>query len=138
MRSGEKAKKKGAGLTSVFKLIQDLTDFEGNIQDCIDAQEMAENKSKIESFLSDIDKMYDVLLGMAREGISAIRRQRQQPDMIEDVEDNVEEEVIEEQGVAEDPRLISLDELKNLKPKPMKIQKGLIEYGVDVEMMSTF
>lgn len=114
----EKTKKKGGSLGSVFKLVQDLIDFEENIQEAIDAQEMSENKSKIESFLADIDKMYDVLLGIAREGIAAARSQRS---MVEQVEG---EEVVEPAPeVIQEPESdtkISTDELKKqleMKPK---------------------
>jgi len=72
----EKSKKKGGSMAAVFKLIQELLDFEDKIQECINAQEIAQNKSKLESFMDDIDKMYDVLFQMARGGISSIRDQR--------------------------------------------------------------
>jgi len=72
----EKVKKKGGSMASIFKLIENLLDFEEKIQDCVDSQEMAENKQKIESFLAEIDKMYDVLFEMARGGISSIRTDR--------------------------------------------------------------
>lgn len=72
----EKAKKKGGSMAAVFKLIQELLDFEEKIQECCNAQEMAENRSRIESFMGEIDKMYDVLFEMARGGISNIRDQR--------------------------------------------------------------
>jgi len=70
------AKKKGGSLGAIFKLTEELLDFEEKIQECINAQEMSENKQKIESFIGEIDKMYDVLFEMARGGISNIRDQR--------------------------------------------------------------
>ena len=73
---GEKARKRGGSMAAVFKLIEELLDFEEKIQACMDAQEMTENKSKIESFMSEIDNMYDVLFEMARGGISEIRNER--------------------------------------------------------------
>ena len=54
-------KKKGGSLGAVLKLVQDLTEFETKIQECAEAQEMLENKEKIESFLQDIDRMYETL-----------------------------------------------------------------------------
>lgn len=81
----EKSKKKGGSMAAVFKLIQDLLEFEDKIQECISAQEMAENKQKIELFVADIDKMYDSLFEMARGGISSIRNQRQ--DMVDNPEE---------------------------------------------------
>jgi hypothetical protein len=115
----EKTKKKGGSLGSVFKLVQDLIDFEENIQEAIDAQEMAENKSKIESFLADIDKMYAVLLDIAKEGIAAARSQRMVVDQVEETEEVVSEPVPEVSQPEDDTR-ISTDELKKqleMKPK---------------------
>jgi len=72
----EKDKKKGGSMASVFKLIQELLEFEEKIQECCNAQEMSENKRRIKSFMVEIDKMYDVLFEMARGGISSIRTDR--------------------------------------------------------------
>jgi hypothetical protein len=88
--TAEKSKKKGGSLGAVFKLIQDLTEFEEKIQECCDSQEMTENKEKIEAFLMDIDKMYEVLLGIAKGGISSIRNERRRKDMFPE-QDGVEE-----------------------------------------------
>ena len=74
---GEKVKKKGGSMAAVFKLIQELLEFEEKVEECAQAQEMSQNKQKIESFISDIDSFYDVLFEMARGGISDIRNQRQ-------------------------------------------------------------
>lgn len=75
----EKTKKKGGSMAAVLKLVQDLSEFEGSIQEAMDAQEMAEHKSKIEGFLKDIDGMYEVLLVMVKEAIRAMRNQRSMP-----------------------------------------------------------
>lgn len=82
----EKSKKKGGSMAAILKLVQDLAEFESNIQEAMDAQEMAENKGKIEGFLNDIDKMYEVLLGMAKESIQAMRSQRSMPVQEEDAQ----------------------------------------------------
>lgn len=114
----EKTKKKGGSLGSVFKLVQDLIDFEENIQEAVNAQEMAENKSKIEAFLVDIDKMYDVLLGIAREGIAAARSQRAVVEQADGAEEAVSEPAPKVQP--ESDTKISTDGLKKqleMKPK---------------------
>ena len=80
----EKAKKKGGSMAAVFKLIQELLDFEEKIQECCNAQEMSENRSRIESFMGEIDKMYDSLFEMARGGISNIRDQRNRGEVLTD------------------------------------------------------
>jgi hypothetical protein len=81
----EKTKKKGGSMAAVLKLVQDLAEFETSIQEAIDAQEISENRTQIEGFLADIDKMYEVLLGMAKSSIQAMRSERAQP-VVEDVE----------------------------------------------------
>ena len=91
--TAEKAKKKGGSLGAVFKLIEELTEFEKKIQEAIDSQEMSENKQKIEAFIQDIDKMYEVLLGMAKGGIQSLRRQRSMPEEEVEVEETEEVEV---------------------------------------------
>ena len=89
--TADKSKKKGTSLSAVLKLIQDLTDFEEKIQDCVDSQEIAENKQQIEAFLGEIDKMYKVLLGMAEGSIQSLRQQRLLPqeEVVEEKEDVV-------------------------------------------------
>ena len=96
----EKAKKKGGSMAAVFKLIQELLDFEEKIQECVNAQEIVENKSKIEAFMGEIDKMYDVLFEMARGGISNIRNQR---NGVIEVEGSPEEEVEVEEKIDLEP-----------------------------------
>ena len=86
-------RKRGGSINAVLKLIQDLADFEESIQEAVDAQEMTQNKEKIEAFLTDIDKMYEVLFDIAKGGIQHMRSERSG----RVVEDEVEEtEPIEE------------------------------------------
>ena len=87
-------KKKGGSLAAVLKLIQDLAEFEEKIEECVAAQEMTENKQKVESFLKDIDSMYQVLLSMAEGSIHSLRSERARG--VEEVDGDVVEEVIEE------------------------------------------
>ena len=97
MKLSETKKKKGGSLGAVFKLIQELTDFESKIQECAEAQEMTENRTKIESFLGDLDRMYETLFEMAKGGVQSIRSDRQaiMPEEVETVEGVGEEEVVE-------------------------------------------
>jgi molybdenum-dependent DNA-binding transcriptional regulator ModE len=71
-------KKKGGSLGAVFKLIQELAEFEAKIQECADAQEMAQNKEQIMAFADQLDQMYDVLFKMGRAGIQEVRGGREQ------------------------------------------------------------
>lgn len=78
-----KSKKKGGSMAAIFKLIQDLAQFEENIQEAVNAQEMAENKSQIESFMVEIDKMYEKLFEIGKQAIQSLRAERNQPEIAE-------------------------------------------------------
>lgn len=114
--------KKGGGMAAVLKLISDLTEFENNIQEAIDAQDMSDYKTQIQAFLTDIDKMYEVLFGMAKTAIQSMRSERGQ--LEQDIEQNlgtqpaeITPEIASEKP--EDVRLMSTDDLKNaLKSVP--------------------
>jgi hypothetical protein len=100
MKLSEKSKKKGGSLAAVFKLIQELADFEEKIEECANAQEMSQNREKINGFISDLDRMYEMLFDMAKGGIQSIRASRGK---IEDEEGMVVEEeagVVEKEPVA--------------------------------------
>ena len=110
--------KKGGGLAAVLKLIQDMTDFENSIQECMDAQDISDYKSKIQGFLGDIDKMHEVLFEMAKTGIQAMRTERSQ--IVEQPKSEMDEKPapaatpppeVKEEPVSE-PRTFTLDELK--------------------------
>lgn len=88
VKVSEKARKKGGSLGAIFKLIQELAEFEDKIEECAAAQEMTENADKISGFLGQMDQMYEVLFEMARGGIGAIRNSRGE----------IEEGVVEEEG----------------------------------------
>ena len=102
--TAEKNKKKGGSLAATTKLIQELTEFEEKIQECVDAQEISENKEKIEAFLKDIDKMYEVLMEMTKNTIQSLRQQRMLPheEVVEETEEVVtpDELVVEDEPVA--------------------------------------
>lgn len=87
--TAEKNKKKGGSLGAIFKLIQELTDFESKIQETADAQEMAQNREVILSFMEQMDKMYDVLFKMARGGVQEIRGDRKE--VLEELSEGTEE-----------------------------------------------
>jgi hypothetical protein len=112
----EKSKKKGGSMAAILKLVQDLAEFEGSIQEAVDAQEMSENRSKIEAFLTDIDKMYEILLEMAKASIQAMRTERSQP-------------VIEE---TETPAPTT-ESLEPLKPEPTKFSIDDLKKQLDTK-----
>jgi hypothetical protein len=112
----EKSKKKGGSMAAVLKLVQDLAEFEGSIQEAVDAQEMSENRSKIEAFLTDIDKMYEILLEMAKASIQAMRTERSQP-VIEETETPVP----------------TTESLEPLKPEPTKFSTEDLKKQLDTK-----
>lgn len=123
----EKGKKKGGSLAAVFKLIQDLAEFENSIQECVDAQEMSENKSKIESFTMELDKMYEVLFGIAKGGIQIMRSERGMSQIegdetlneVEEVESPAEEVPLLPESTVESSNKFSTDDLrKQMDSKP--------------------
>jgi len=116
----EKSKKKGGSLAAIFKLIQDLTIFEENIQECIDAQEMAQNKGTIEAFVNEIDKLYEALFGIAKSGVQTMRSERNRPP-IEEPGEATEDPVLESSPVpsVESSSTFSASDLKKqLETKP--------------------
>jgi len=84
-------KKRGDGINSVLKLMSDARDFQLKIDDCIEEQSNPEYKTKIEEFNKYMDKMYAVLLDIAKTGIESVRQDRiarqpipvkEQPDVV--------------------------------------------------------
>lgn len=115
----EKSKKKGGSMAAILKLVQDLAEFEENIQVAINAQEITDNKHQIEGFLNDIDKMYEVLLGMAKESIQSMRSERNQPIDSEGVEKKDEPPAPATRQPEPEPTKFTADDLRRqLDTKP--------------------
>lgn len=114
----EKGKKKGGSLAAIFKLIQDLAEFEENIQECVNAQEMAENKGKIESFVNEIDKMYEVLFNIAKGGIQIMRSERGKPEVDENVVEDIPAEEPSPSPVVQSSSFTADDLRKQMDTKP--------------------
>lgn len=64
-----KKKVKGDGIKSALSLLQELRDFQEKVEDCIEAQDIAENKSMIEEQAAHLEEMYKALLKIAESGI---------------------------------------------------------------------
>lgn len=108
-------KKKGGSLGAIFKLITELLDFEDKIIECAEAQEMGENKSRIEALKEETGQMYTTLFEMAQGGVDSYRNK---PDIKEDAEGfEAEEEEVLEEDRAED----SLEEAILELPKPSTV-----------------
>jgi hypothetical protein len=109
-------KKKGGSLGAIFKLIQELLEFEDKIVECCDAQEMGENKERIEALKAETGEMYSTLFEMAQGGVDSHRNKLEiQEGDDEGFEDEVEESLEEDR--AED----SLEEAILELPKPSEV-----------------
>ena len=100
----DKKSKKGDGINAALKLMQDLRDFQGKVDTCVEAQMISENKAKIEQFNAYVDKMYNTLLEIASGGIRAIRN-GQEP---------VEEEVKREVKVEKTPVMVNVPQVPKM------------------------
>jgi dTDP-glucose pyrophosphorylase len=70
-----KKQKKGTGMASALSLMQDFIEFKSKIEDCVEAQDLTENKEKIKGFLNEISKMYDVLIEIAKTGVKSMNEE---------------------------------------------------------------
>lgn len=70
-----KKSKKGDGINAVLGLLQELRNFMDKIQACADAQDITENRQKVEAIATELDKHYEELLELAKGGIKSIRKQ---------------------------------------------------------------
>jgi len=68
-----KKTKKGGGVAAILGLAKDLMDFQDKVNACSDAQDISENKQKIESHAAALSKMYEDLLDIAKAGVKSIR-----------------------------------------------------------------
>lgn len=101
-------KAKGDGIDAVLTLMKSLRSFQEEVETCIDAQGMTENKDKIQAFDKPLDEMYEVLIEIASGGIRNIRKNRNGEDVVE---------VPEQTEVVED--IVESDEVKAPVPPVM-------------------
>lgn len=71
------ASKKGGGTNAVLGLLQDLIAFQDKVASASDAQDISENKEKLENYQSRLDEMYTDLLEMAKGGVRSIRKEKE-------------------------------------------------------------
>ena len=69
---------KGGGVNAILGLLQDLLAFQDKVSGTAEAQDMNENRQKLENFQSNLGKMYEELLEMARGGVRSIRQDPEQ------------------------------------------------------------
>ena len=73
--------KKGGGVNAILSLLQEMIVFQEKVRTAMEAQDIAENKQKLEDFHNKLGGMYESLLDMARGGVQSIRQKQ-------DVEDD--------------------------------------------------
>ena len=71
--SEDKKAKKGEGIGSILVLMKELCEFQDKVDTCLQAQEIADIKAKIQQFDPMLDKMYQVLVDIAKGGMNAVR-----------------------------------------------------------------
>ena len=64
-----KSKKKGDGINAVLTLLKELRDFQDRVTECSEAQEITDNKSKVDQFNEYLDSMAETLLDIAKGAI---------------------------------------------------------------------
>lgn len=65
-------KKKGDGINSAIGLLQELRNFQEKVEACIESQDIAENKSKIQEHAQSLDAMYKALIEIASNGVRSM------------------------------------------------------------------
>jgi hypothetical protein len=66
--------KKGNGINAVIGLLQDLLAFQDKVNGAIEAQDLGDNKQKLEKFQQNLGDMYGQLLDMAKGGVRSVRQ----------------------------------------------------------------
>lgn len=70
--------KKGNGINSIIGLLQDTIAFQDKIGAAVEAQDLGDNKKKLEDFHQKLGEMYNSLLEMAKGGVRSIRQDPQE------------------------------------------------------------
>lgn len=87
---------KGDGVNAVLTLMKELRDFQDQVESCIDAQAIEDNKKKIQAFNNQITQMYEILLEIAKGGI---RRENQEEQVQTDQADQVDTSSVSQQSL---------------------------------------
>lgn len=69
-----KSKKKGTGIGEILALAREIVSFIDRVDACAEAQDISENKSKIEAISAELEKHYIELLDMAKSGRSTMQK----------------------------------------------------------------
>lgn len=112
--------KKGGGFNAVLTLLKDLSDFQDKVQGCIDSQDLADNKKKLEIFDSKLDEMAQVLLEMAEAGV---RSKKKLDGSSEEVESDSElnsklDSFVEDKSPIVDPSSVGKIQMVNIPSIP--------------------
>ena len=69
-----KRSKKGDGINSILSLCQEMRNFMDKVESCAEAQDINENRQKIEALADDMNKHLEALIDVAKGGILSIRK----------------------------------------------------------------
>ncbi|MFA7219232.1 MAG: hypothetical protein WC119_01850 [Synergistaceae bacterium] len=72
--------KKGGGTHAILSLLQELISFQDKVTASIEAQDLGENKQKLEEFQTRLGEMYTSLLEMAKGGVRSVRQEASHPE----------------------------------------------------------
>ena len=74
--ASDKKKRKGGGVNEILRLMGELIDFQEKVETCIEAQDISNNKDKLEELDPHLDNMYQSLVDIVSGGVSAVRNKR--------------------------------------------------------------
>ena len=83
-------KRKGDGINAAIGLLQELRNFQEKVESCIEAQDISENKVKIQEHSQALEAMYKSLIEIASNGVRSMGvKPEQSPEVIEEKPETV-------------------------------------------------
>lgn len=82
-----KNQKESGGVNAILGLLQDMIAFMGKVQTTAEAQDISENKQKLEDLHNNLVESYGSLVEIAKTGVQSIRqpvKSQEQPIMMND------------------------------------------------------
>ena len=92
----EKKSKKGDGIKAVLTLTQELRDFQEQVENCLESQDLAEIRDRIEAFDDSLNTMYNELLDIAKGNMKSLRTKDEDSEDSEDLDGEIEDSEVSE------------------------------------------
>lgn len=92
----EKKSKKGDGIKAVLTLTQELRDFQEQVENCLESQDLAEIRDRIEAFDDSLNTMYNELLDIAKGNMKSLRNKDEDSEDSEDLDGEIEDSEVSE------------------------------------------